>query len=123
MRFLWRALLERAGAVRLWRYVLGALLLLFAYYNLWHTHQLHRGGLVFAFDMTRAYFWKVLGRYTIPVETLRYLDTSDALRGERRDVRLVYVNDFESDTSLTNPNIAPVEGRLSEYIGGKKHFI
>ena len=64
------------------------------YLNLWFTHQAHLGGLLKAGHMTKAYFWKTLGRYEVEPEAIKLLDTTDEFTGERQDVKLIYENDF-----------------------------
>lgn len=74
--------------------------LLFGYYTVWYTHEIHRGGLVDPYNMTRAYFWAVLGRFSVPEETQKLYDTRYIFTGKRKDVREIYFNNFDSDTTL-----------------------
>lgn len=53
------------------------------YYNLWLHHQAHRGGLLDAENMTRAYWQKILFRYHLPEGALKLLDTNESFEGAR----------------------------------------
>jgi hypothetical protein len=50
--------------------------------------------------MTRGYFWAILGRYSVPEETQKLLDTRHIYTGERKDVQQVYYNNFDTDSTL-----------------------
>ncbi|MEO8172525.1 MAG: hypothetical protein ABI581_05565 [Sediminibacterium sp.] len=52
------------------------------FYNLWLTHQAHRGGLFMGGQTTRSYFWASLGRWQVPKETLTLLDNKEVFRGD-----------------------------------------
>ncbi|WP_044013694.1 glycosyltransferase family 39 protein [Hymenobacter sp. APR13] len=78
------------------------LLLLGIYYNLWMTHQAHGGsGLIAAGEMTRPFFWQVVGRNAVPVSTFWLLDNPDQLVNDsnRKNVRELWHTDFEQDTT------------------------
>ncbi len=98
---------------RPWNYIFYAVCLLFIYYNLWLTYQAHRGGLLVVGEMTRGYFWKTVGRYEIPNEYRKLLDSHDFFEGERKDVKVIYQNNFEQDTTSTLCPIPPIEGKRS----------
>lgn len=101
-----------------WRWLGGLILLLFTYYNLWLTHQAHRGGLYHAGQMTREYFWRVLGRYRVEEGDLKLLDNNEFFRGDPPQPRLVYSNDFEADTSsIADCGRPPIEGQRSLCVG------
>lgn len=94
------------------KYPIYALFALLCYYNLWWTHQVHRGGLVDAYNMTRAYFWRVLLKYKdqVPPDVVKLYDTHEEFRGKRKDVHLIYQNDFENDSTLYQA-FAVINGR------------
>lgn len=87
---------------------------LFLWYNLWLTHQAHKGGLFKAGDMTKAYFWKILGKSEVEEEAILLLDNKDAYGGERDKVQVLYKNDFEADTLHCPP--PPIAGNNSAYV-------
>ena len=91
------------------------------YYNIWLTHQAHKGGLLDPENMTKAYFWKVLGKYDQPIEVKKLLDNNEEYTKVRKDVQLLYTSDFEKDTSLVcNDN--PINGNLSLCIDGESPY-
>ncbi len=65
------------------RVFIGLIITLFIYLNFWYIHQAHRGGLLHAGNMTKAYFWKTLGTYDHDVNDLKLLDTDEYFKGDR----------------------------------------
>lgn len=57
--------------------VVGQLLALSVWHNLWFTHQAHRGKLFYAEQMTEAYFWRVLYEFSPEPEDFLRLDTPE----------------------------------------------
>jgi hypothetical protein len=102
--------------------VFGVFCLFFAYYNLWWTHQAHRGGLFVSEQMNRGYFWRVLLRYEVPEEALKLLDTRHIFEGERQEVRLVYQNDFEADTARYDCPLPAILGERSLCLTAERQF-
>jgi len=85
------ALLSRSiNYNRIIKTLLVAFIVFTSYFSLWFTHQAHRGGLLAAGQMTKAYFWKTLGKYEKKDEYYKLLDTDELIDGERSDVTLVY---------------------------------
>jgi hypothetical protein len=87
-------------------------ILLFVYFNVWLTYHEHKGNMYSPDDMTRAYFRRVVGRWTVPEETLKLRDNSELFEGTPRDMKLIYQNDFEND-SLNTTAYPPISGRGS----------
>ena len=73
---------------------------LFIFINLWWTHQAHGGGLFHAEQMTKEYYWKVLGNFDKNIEDLKLLDTDELFDGKRKNVRII----FESEMSNVQNN-------------------
>ncbi|MEZ4943229.1 MAG: hypothetical protein R3D58_20305 [Saprospiraceae bacterium] len=96
------------------------LAILFVAYNFWLTHQAHHGGLFKAGEMTKAYFWKILGKLEVEDDAVKLLDTKREFTGTRAHVRLLYSNDFESDT-LPCP-VAAIDGVNSMFINGERQY-
>ena len=65
------------------------------YYNLWLTYQA-QGGLLVVGQMSRAYWWRILGRYTVPAEARLLLDTDYDFTGVPRNSQLLWQQDFET---------------------------
>lgn len=94
-------------------YPFAALCLFFAYANLWWTHQAHRGGLFASEQMNRPYFQRVFLRYEVPDEVFKLLDSRELFEGERKNVRLIKEENFESDTTAYDCPLPPIEGQRS----------
>ncbi len=94
------------------KYIFYFLLTICVYYSMWLTHQVHRGGLVYVGQMTRPYFWKVLGRYEKNPDDLKLLDTDEYHRSDREDVQVIYENDFES-VDVPRCHIPAIQGSNS----------
>lgn len=92
---------------------MGLLFVFFAYYNLWMTHQAHRGGTFYTDQMTRAYFWKIFGRFDIPEDACKLMDTDEEYTGERRNVKVLLTNDFETAKDTFFCDIPPISGNHS----------
>ena len=102
------------GGIKNWkpwaRWVAGMTITLFTYYNLWLTHQAHKGGLLDPENMTKAYFWKVLGRYHQPEDYKKLMDTDEYFEGVRKDVREIAFFDFEADSTIHSCDYPPLDG-------------
>ncbi len=112
--------------IQKWKYLkypVYAIFALFCYYNIWWTHQIHRGGLVPPYDMTRAYFWKVLFKYKdqVPPETVKLFDTHEMFTGTPKNVKVIYENDFENDTTLYQP-FTVINGRGAVHLDEIKQY-
>ncbi|SNR40166.1 hypothetical protein [Hymenobacter mucosus] len=64
------------------------------YYNIWMTHQAHRGGLLTG-EMSRAYFWHIVGRYNVSRNARLLLDSNSEYTGSTKDTRVLLTEDFE----------------------------
>lgn len=106
-----------------WNYLVFAVFALFSYYNLWLTHQAHKGGMLEPGFMTKAYFWRIVLKYDLPPENRKLLDTDQDFRGERRNVQLVYQNNFEEGVEVwADCPIEPIEGERSVCLGAAQQF-
>lgn len=68
------------------------------YYNLWLTYQAHDGNLLRPDKMTKAYFFKILGKYEVDENAVKLLDTDEELVGERNNIQTLFFEDFEQDS-------------------------
>ena len=119
--FVQRATGNDRAAWKIW--IFTALAGICIYLNLWWTHQAHRGGLFVSEQMTKRYMLKVLGRFETERDWLKLLDTKEEFKGaERRDVRQVYSNDFERDTTDAVTSASPVTGAQSLILNAEKQF-
>ncbi len=92
---------------------LGLLFVFFIYYNLWMTHQAHRGGHFYTDQMTKAYFWKIFGRFDIPEDACKLMDTDEEFTGERKHIKVLLENDFESEQDTLFCDLPPINGQHS----------
>jgi hypothetical protein len=77
--------------IKIAKFSIGAIALLFIYANLWFTHQCHQGGLVLVGMMKKAYFWQVLFTYEKDIEDKKLLANIDELyKGELKNTKLIY---------------------------------
>lgn len=104
------------------RYFVFAIFILFSYYNLWLTHQAHKGGMLEPGFMTKAYWKRIVLRYDLPVETRKLLDTDRDFGNRRRNVQLVYENNCENAEVWADCPIPPIEGNRSACIGAGRQF-
>ncbi len=108
------------------KYVIFFLILFFSYYNLWLTHQAHRGGMYRAGQMTKAYFWKIFGTYEMDKNNLKLLDIEEEFTGIRKNVNQIYFNDFEKEQGI-NSCESSISGKKSLCLNAEhqysKHFI
>jgi len=110
------ASLERCMQSRHLRVTLFAVLVGCIYYNLWLTHQAHRGGLFRAGEMTKAYFWKILGRYSAEPEAQFLLDCNEKYRGSEQGIQILH-DDFEQNQTPVSCGIVPVSGTYALCVG------
>jgi len=104
------------------RVVFLAFALFFSYYNIWLTHQAHKGGMLEPGFMTRAYFWRIFLRYDLPKDTRKLLDTDQDFGDTRSEIRTVFNYDFEDVVTWAGCPIPPIEGKGSECIGAERQF-
>ncbi len=94
--------------------IFGLLCGMFIYYNVWLMHNMHKTGIVKADGMTRAYLRKVIGRWNIEETDFKLLDTNEEFSGrKRKNLKRLYTNDFESDSTNYNCDIPLINGKNS----------
>jgi len=105
------SLIEVFVRQRVLQYVLTPVFLLFIYLNIWLTYQEHHGAIYSQDNMTEAYFWRVVGRWSVPDDVIKLRDNDDLFEGQPSKLQLVYQNNFETDTSQCT--FPPIEGNKS----------
>jgi hypothetical protein len=68
------------------------------YLNFWLIWQAHQGGL-WRDETTPAYLRRIYGRWNVPIEAQKLLDCKYDFTGEKRDVEIIYENNFDKDSS------------------------
>jgi len=106
------ACIEKMFKKRTWTILVVLATLLFVSYNFWLTRHAHKGGVLHVGQMTKAYFWKVLGKSNVDQDALKLLDTDEEYLGKRKLVKELYVNQFEMSDSLCN-NMKAINGNGS----------
>jgi len=66
--------------------------------NFWITHHAHLGRYFYPEQMTKSFYMHVLGKNSASQHAVKLLDTDQLFVGFRKDVRLIYSNDFEKDS-------------------------
>jgi hypothetical protein len=110
------AFFEKIMQSKIWSYVVLAASLVCLYLNGWLIYQAHRGGNLDAEYTTPAYLRATIGRFDIPIESRKLLDNKYDFTGEKKDAKVIYKTDYESDTSLQM-----LDNQL--VINGKKSFV
>ena len=94
-----------------------------AYYNIWLTHQAHRGGLFVSEQMTLPYLKAIFLRSEMPSkETIKLLDTKELYLGTPELIENLASLDFESDTINHSCSIPPIEGDRSLCLSAQEPF-
>lgn len=113
-------LIDYLSKHRIWLSFFAPFILLTAYFNVWFTVQAHGGAHLYDPEgMTKAYFWKVAGRWHVPDEVKKLKDTDELLEGTPNGSQLIYTNNLETDTTLSSRADA-IEGHKSIYLD-KQH--
>ncbi len=93
--------------------------MLFSYYNIWLHHQAHYGGMLDPENMTQKYYWKILGKWKKNRDDQIYLDTDEEFKGIRKNIKEIYYNDFEKDSTIQQCEVVPIEGGFSYCISNQ----
>lgn len=81
-----------------WRKTIFYLLaFVFTLHSIWWFHQSHKGGLFVPWQMNKAYYKAILGKFSVDDDVIKLLDTNERIRAIPKDTRLIYFNDFESE--------------------------
>jgi len=80
---------------------------IFIYYNIWIIYQSHNDGLFVIDSVKKAYFWRVVGRWKVPVNAVLLIDNPEWYEGKRENERIIIQDDFANDTgTIYLPHIA-----------------
>lgn len=77
------AFLEKVYLKNSTRLILSLFIGFCIYYNIWLTHQAHKGGLFRAGEMNAAYLFATFGRYNISTEVESLLDNEEIYKGNQ----------------------------------------
>lgn len=73
---------------------------LFTYLNIWIFVQYHKDGLYDSECMSKSYYWRVIGRWSAPISTKKLLDVNDMYEGTPKNMKLLYLNNFDTCTAI-----------------------
>ena len=90
--FLLATLLHIALEQKMLRALLLPFVVLFLYLNIWWTYQAHGGGLVDALCTTKEYYWRMLGKWSLPEMDMKLKDTDELLEQEPKQLNLIYTD-------------------------------
>lgn len=83
-----------------WTTILLAIpIFLFGYLNIWWTYHAHKGNTQVT-DLTKAYYWKVIGKWNESDEDKKLLDNPHAFYARPNNAITLYSNSFNIDTSI-----------------------
>ncbi len=94
------------------KWIFAPFFILFLYFNIWITYHYHKGSMYDFDSMTKEYFLRVVGRWSVPPETIKLRDTRELFEGTPKAMKLLYTNDLEHDTGLYCP-VPAIEGKKS----------
>jgi hypothetical protein len=102
---------------RTWfKWLAGSIMVLFCYINIWLVINAHMsGGLFDSNCMTKAYYMRVVGRWNVNPDAQKLKDIDVLFEGEPSNMKMVYSNNFENDSTIT-PKYEAINGRVSDYI-------
>lgn len=83
---------------RITQIILGLLTVLFIYFNLWWTCQAHYGPVKVS-EVSQQYYFKTLGRWSVPEYAEKWIENDYVYTNELRDSVEWYRNSFEQDSS------------------------
>lgn len=87
--------------------IVSALSCVFVYFNVWIVAQYHGGGLYDGQTMSKAYFWRVVGRWHAPESTKSLLDVPEMHEANPKDMRLIFEHNFDTSVGF---QYVPSEG-------------
>ncbi len=115
------AAIEKALKKTFVKFILFGFISICIYHNIWWTHNVHRGGLWDAYDMTKAYYYRVLGRWSAPADAIKLYDTNELFEGERKDITLICKNNFDNDTAVIKLGKL-LNGSPADYVNGNRQY-
>lgn len=103
-------------------YLIGLLLIGFFYLNICFVHQSHHAQMLYVGQMTKAYYWKIFGKFNKNYQDVKLLDSDEYFEGQRANVQTLLFKDFEKDTLKGNCQLFPIEGNQSLCLSKEVQF-
>ena len=118
------SLVSLAFDKKLLLWLLTPVFVVFAYLNIWIVYQYHKGNLYDADTMTSAYYWRVVGRWSAAKNIVSLKDYPDLFEGTPTNEKLIWQNDFETDTTANAINHTPaIQGNRSFELNEHSTFL
>ncbi len=106
------SLITAAFSRRLLLWALAPVILFFTYLNTWFLYQSHGGGLYDVECMSGPYYWRVVGRWNVPAESVLLKDGAELYDGTPGNIHVLWENNFDQDTSV-HSSLPPIQGTKS----------
>ncbi len=119
LAFLMASTVEKMLTKNYLSYIMYVFIGLCAYYNIWWTHGVHRGGFFDAYNMTKAYYYNQLGKWSLDMEAVKLYDTDELFKGSRKNTKVVYENNFDAD-SVAIKSGKQINGSPADFIAATK---
>jgi hypothetical protein len=87
------------------------IVLAFIYYNMWVTYIYHKGELYDNDCMSKAYLWRIAGRWSAPAHIAVLKENPDLFEGQPKNTRVIYKNDLETDTAAIYSSYSGATGK------------
>lgn len=101
--------------------IIATIMGIFIYFNLWFTHQAHLGGILRPGEMTRGYFKKTLGTYTINPDDIKLLDNNDDYSKEIKSPVTLINEDYEA-SPINSCSLQMADGSRSNCVNKEAEF-
>ncbi len=97
LMFPFAALIEFVNTRTLTRIIFYPIAFVCLYLNIWWTHGVHKGGYVYATDMSEAYYKKIVGRWHIEEQDRKLLDVADDFTGMKQHIDTLLNYNFDKN--------------------------
>lgn len=92
------ALVKEAVSRKWLTWLFFPVIVLFVYYNLWLTVQYHTGQLYDSDGMTKRYFWRIVGRWSMPERAVLLRDNTEVYEQQPVNATIIWQHSFQQDT-------------------------
>lgn len=118
LAFPFAALIEKLSSSRVFYYPLIGFMVVATYMSLWFGHNAHVGKMMRLEQMTKAYYWEVVGKWEVDRNDLKLLDTDEQYSGDLANRTVILVEDFE-DLPAGQCELLPIQGVRSLCLNGE----
>jgi hypothetical protein len=104
------AFLQTISKTKWVKYPIYLIMIICIYISMWWVHQAHRGGMFLTGQMTKRYYWRILGTWEMKDDNTKYLDTKDVYKGNPTNAQLIYENKLNDGAVYTDCSLPQIEG-------------